>query len=524
MRQERLSTVAQLHRHAKHLAALPVSVHGNPDVIRSPSDTLSKARHRIAQEPLWVAVSFPFLPLEALGKTAQQQPMAVYAQRGQTHTVITPNQLAQKSGIRSGMTLTAAQVLSPALQAVPQDVSAESDWLAGLALLASRWTPTVSIAEDNLLLEISGSTRLFGGANQLLGKIRSGLAFETQSPCISAMPTAASALLCVRNGKSLCITAKEGIHAAIRELPAKAVVAGAKRQRTLKQYGISTVGDLLRLPRDGLARRLGPDLVNQLDRLLGKQADPQAAIAPPPVFQQDSAFDPGIANTEQLMPFMEILLGKLQTHLTRHHVLAEQLEWHLLNDSNGSVRIPVYLTHPRGNALDLMKLCRLAFEGFQAQDLITHVSLRVRRFAPLPSSSEDLFSILPRTATRETSLIERLQNRLGRQAVQGLGMQPDHRPEKAWNRCAVGKAVALPHGAQRPLWLFDTPRSIQVSNRQLLLGGQSLLLQRQRERICSGWWDSQSVRRDYYHAKSGALSAWVFRDLDSGIWQLHGIF
>ena len=142
----------------------------------------------------------------------------------------------------------------------------------------------------------------------------------------------------------------------------------------------------------------------------------------------------------------------------------------------------------------------------------------------LPSSSADLFSILPRTADREISLIERLQNRLGRQAVQGIGMQPDHRPEKAWSRCAVGKAVALSHGAQRPLWLFDTPRSIQMSNRQLLLGSQSFLLQHQRERICSGWWDSQSVRRDYYHAKSGALRAWVFRDLDSGIWQLHGIF
>ncbi|HBP84038.1 MAG TPA: hypothetical protein DD661_03280, partial [Gammaproteobacteria bacterium] len=264
--------MAQLHQNTKHQTAPPVPVRGNSDCNRSPSDTLPKARRRVVQEPLWVAVSFPFLPLEALGKTTQQQPMAVYAQQGQTHTVITPNQPAQKSGVRSGMTLTAAQVLSPALQAVPQDVSAESEWLARLALLASRWTPAVSIAGDDLLLEISGSTRLFGGANQLLGKIRSRLTFETQSPCISAMPTAASALLCVRNGKSLCITAKEGIHAVIRKLPAKAVVAGAKQQRALKQYGISTVGDLLRLPRDGLARRLGPDLVHQLDRLLGKQA------------------------------------------------------------------------------------------------------------------------------------------------------------------------------------------------------------------------------------------------------------
>ena len=324
MRQERLSIVGQLHQHAKHRAALPVPVCDNPDFTRSPSDTLPKARHPVVQQPLWVAVSFPFLPLEALGKTTQQQPTAVYAQRGQIHIIITSNPLAQKSGIRSGMTLTAAQVLNPALQIVPQDVSAETDWLARLALLAGRWTPVVSIVGDNLLLELSGSTRLFGGVNQLLGKIRSGLAFEAQSPCVSAMPTAASALLCVHNGKSLCVATKEGIHAAIRDLPASAIVAGAKKQRALKQYGISTVGDLLRLPRDGLARRLGPDLVHQLDKLLGKQADPQAAITPSPVFQQASVFDPGIANTEQGISDLKISRHDVaeRRHAKRPHGVA----------------------------------------------------------------------------------------------------------------------------------------------------------------------------------------------------------
>jgi len=524
MDQERIRIVSQLYQNTKNRPALTVPVRGKPDLVEASSDASAEVQRSADQEPLWVAVSFPFLPLEALGETAQQQPMAVYAQRGQIRTIIVPNYPAQKSGIRSGMTLTAAQVLNPALHILPQDRSAENDRLTRLALLAGHWTPMVSIAGSNLLLEVAGSARLFGGIAQLLEKIRSGLAFEAQSPCITAMPTPASALLCVRNGKAVCITAKEQIHAAIRELPAQAMVASTKKQRALKQYGISTLGDLLRLPRDGLARRLGPDLVQQLDKLLGKQPDPQAGMTPPPVFRQDTVFDTGIANTEQLMPFIETLLGRLQTHLIQHHILAEQLEWGLVNESGLSHRIPVYLTQPHRNALDLMKLSRLAFETFQTRDLITHLSLRVSRFTPLPALSKDIFSIPLKTADRDASLIERLQNRLGRQAVQGIGMQPDHRPEKAWSRCTVGKAVALPHGAQRPLWLFDTPYPIQVSNGQLLLGNQSLLLQRQRERICSGWWDSQPIRRDYYHAKADALRAWVFRDLDSGIWRLHGIF
>ena len=45
-----------------------------------------------------------------------------------------------------------------------------------------------------------------------------------------------------------------------------------------------------------------------------------------------------------------------------------------------------------------------------------------------------------------------------------------------------------------------------------------------RERICSGWWDGQTVRRDYYFAETASIKLWIFRDLDSGSWHLHGIF
>jgi protein ImuB len=67
------------------------------------------------------------------------------------------------------------------------------------------------------------------------------------------------------------------------------------------------------------------------------------------------------------------------------------------------------------------------------------------------------------------------------------------------------------------LWLLENPRSIQANQE---------LLQRlsHRERICSGWWDDRPVRRDYYQDITGAIKAWIFRDLNSGQWHLHGIF
>ena len=45
------------------------------------------------------------------------------------------------------------------------------------------------------------------------------------------------------------------------------------------------------------------------------------------------------------------------------------------------------------------------------------------------------------------------------------------------------------------------------------------------ERIESGWWDDADCRRDYYLARhSAGPRLWIFRDLVSGAWYLHGLF
>ena len=45
------------------------------------------------------------------------------------------------------------------------------------------------------------------------------------------------------------------------------------------------------------------------------------------------------------------------------------------------------------------------------------------------------------------------------------------------------------------------------------------------ERVETGWWRGADVRRDYYAAETAAGERfWVFRDLASGEWFLHGVF
>ena len=78
--------------------------------------------------------------------------------------------------------------------------------------------------------------------------------------------------------------------------------------------------------------------------------------------------------------------------------------------------------------------------------------------------------------------------------------------------------------APRPLWLLDEPAPLQHRLEQA-----PWVLKDGPERIESGWWDGNDLRRDYFVAETpeGAI-AWIYRDhlygVDAGEWFLHGLF
>jgi protein ImuB len=67
----------------------------------------------------------------------------------------------------------------------------------------------------------------------------------------------------------------------------------------------------------------------------------------------------------------------------------------------------------------------------------------------------------------------------------------------------------------RPAWLLDPPRPL--AQPPAALCGTP-------ERIESGWWDDADCRRDYYVADAGDMRLWVFQDLATRQWYLHGLW
>jgi protein ImuB len=85
----------------------------------------------------------------------------------------------------------------------------------------------------------------------------------------------------------------------------------------------------------------------------------------------------------------------------------------------------------------------------------------------------------------------------------------------------VAQAIAP---GQRPLWLLETPLLLDSHSGRPFSQGW-LACETGPERIETGWWDGQHIRRDYYvtHNPQGAR-LWVFRDRRTGAWYLHGMF
>ncbi len=96
---------------------------------------------------------------------------------------------------------------------------------------------------------------------------------------------------------------------------------------------------------------------------------------------------------------------------------------------------------------------------------------------------------------------------------------PATRPQAAARR---RPSPPLPAGP-RPLWVLREPQPLAA-----VFEAKPWVLRDGPERIESGWWDGDDIRRDYHVAESprGEL-LWIYRDSlygDDAKWYLQGIF
>jgi protein ImuB len=368
---------------------------------------------------------------------------------------------------------------------------------------ACQFTPKVSLEPPQaLLLEVEGSLRLFGGLESLKNELRRGVEEMGFGATLAAASTARAALW-LAYGKCRNID----------DVPLEAACNGESFD-FLQSIGLHTVGDLLRLPREGLAQRCGRRLLDDLDRALGTAPEARAFFEPPPRFSARLELPAKVAHAEGLVFAARRLLVQLEGLLTARQAGIRRFSLILIDEETESP-IDVGLASP---ARDTDRLASLLHEKLSLTRLerpVEAIRVEAADFVSLHEHTAGMFGDPGAQAEDWARLAERLRARLGHDAVCGLATHPDHRPEHAWRRVEPGEWD--PHDYRqpgpRPSWLLQ-PQPISETSFELLAGP---------ERIESGWWDGDEASRDYFIARlpEGALG-WLYRE--NGAWYLHGLF
>jgi protein ImuB len=476
---------------------------------------------------LWVALRFPSLALEALlrGHALREStgiPWAIADGR----KVLACNAQANALGVRPAMGLAAAWALAPRLRVQPRDEATEREALEGIAAWACSFTPHVSLEPpQGVLMEVEGSLRLFHGLASLIDRMRSGLEEMGFSATLAAAPTARGAWwLAIAGGEEL-IMDPALLETALAVLPVSAACSDPDALDFLRSIGVTTIEGLLVLPREGIGRRLGRGLLDSLERALGTAPEPRAMFVPPVRFAAKLELHGAVEHAEGVLFAARRLLVQLEGLLVARQAGVRRFFLVLLHRSARSRVVEVGLASPGRESERFMQLLREKLSMIVLVEPVEAIRIEAADFEPLHGYTAGLFRDTRIEGEGWIRLIERLQARLGGDAVHGIGLQPEHRPERAWR--VLGANERLPReGAStgaRPLWLVEPPRRLKEADGMPRDGGRLELLAGP-ERIESGWWDGEGVARDYFIARAPSSALlWIFRERGGG-WYLHGLF
>ncbi len=501
---------------------------------------------------LWLCIHLPALPLEALGDTGEAK--AVFEDFKGIRRILLVNAKARSAGIRPGLSINAALALKPTLCLEERKPHCERQALQELAEWAGKFTSFVCIEIPSvLLLEIAGSLKLFGGVKALRQRIVLGLQEQGFNAATAIAPTPLAATWLARAGRKACILDARNLRGKLAPLPISCAGWPDSVEVSLKGMGVSCIGEVLRLPRQGFAKRFGATRLLELDRALARLSDPRVNYRAPERFAADYDLHEEQSDSERLLNACELLLAKLERFLLVRQMAVQHMLVSFFHLQSAATHLPLGCVQADRATRHWLDLLKIKFDRLTLPAPVIAIRLQAGRMQYFSAETDTLPFGKPAKRQGKLSiahLAERLSARIGDESVHGIAMVAEHRPQYAWRRqdvlsevphCAGLPAHHADHEAsgllegircntslvlRRPLWMLDAPRLLATQKGLPVCDGVLELLDGP-ERLETGWWDDDGIARDYFVARNAkGMRLWVYRDRKEkgGRWFLHGMF
>ncbi len=532
--------------------------------LQSPSQTLFTINDIAADQvvdtddSLWLCIYLPQLSLDIAPGitrdiTSNEQCRVIYQERKGQCVVYRMTEAVENCGVSVGMSLDAARVLCPDINALLCDEKAEGKYIQKLADWAYRYSSDLSVINnDTLVLEIGSSTRLFKGLKTLCELIAAQLSLEWKLDCrLAVTPTPLASITLaqqISHRENIPIVLqKKSLRSVLGNLPVSSLLSHADVQRVqgakitksdaftrkdinnLKSMGVNRLNDLWRLPQEGLLTRFGIGAIKYLERLLGNRISSIKLYAPAAHFNAELELPLAVNSNKLVLQSLSELLDQLVAYLTVNDTGTDEIKIALIHhiENKSEVYVTIRLRQCSRDKMHIFSLIEERFNRMTLKAPVIKVSLTTVNIEAYNTVSQNLFEYdVQNKATGKDDhswkiLLEQFNARLGENKIASICTVADHRPERAWSYQQEGKRANdnQYNYLLRPMWLLAV--AIRVFSYQAqfeLLHGP--------ERIENGWWDEGDIRRDYYIARDKAgVRLWVYCDLKhKDRWYVHGLF
>ena len=498
------------------------------------------------------------------------------------------NPAAAAKGIAAGMPLADALSFLPGLATRPAELAEDAAALRRLAEWCSRYSPwTAPDGQDGIKIEITGSAHLWGGEAELAADLSQRLARQGIAHRLAIADTLGAAWAVARFATAGAmanpcrfaaeagnIVAPGEAQAALAPLPVAALRLDPALVEGLHRVGLRRIGEIVAMPRAALARRFGPDGLNntvarRLDQALGELPEPLSPLGETPSRRVRLSLPEPISDPADLARAAERLTADLVTRLAREGMGARRLDLGFHRVDGRVEHISIGTARPSRDPAHLAKLLTGKLDtvdpGLGIEDVI------LAAFAAEKLAAEQIESPLPRTGALPPSLtgedwgeglgplFDRLGAKLGLDTLVRLEPRASHIPERASvaspvsdsphpNPLPLAGEGAAPQKPSRPVRLFQPPEPVEAF--WVLPDDPPFRFTWRRrihrvaqadgpERITEEWWrpdgelidgaGSPDAIRDYYRVEDASgRRFWLFRAGLPGNppprWFVHGVF
>jgi protein ImuB len=509
------------------------------------------------------------VPLFPLASRLRSEPelkgeaVAIFEGNGNAARVVAATKKARRAGIAPGMTLPQARALMPGLVARGRDEECERAAQEALLEVAESFSPRIEDAGEGVVyVELDGHARLGGGKDAVRDLARDMIRAAEKAGLPARAGVAASKLSArVAAGLPESPTVvPEGEEARfLAPLPLEKLAPQMEIAATLDRWGLTTIGELAKLPEGEVASRLGE--IGRALHTAARGIDPQPLEpwVPPPSFTEGMDLEWPLATLEPFLFLAHAALERLLARLEARALSCTRLEVTLKLDPDGHDARAIALPAPTRDAKTLLTLVRLELEARPPGAPVAGFAFAAHPDSPRRAQLS-LFGPAALSPDRLATTIARLAALLGADRVGSPRSVDGHRPER-YAMSPSGFAPPPPPRLRAPakngrgllsvrVLRPPVPLAVLVEDRPLTLpsppaGGRGLSrptsLQSPPDaapaiagsvRVASGpwsvedgWWTDAPADRDYWDVElsSGGLYR-IYRERRDGAWFSDGVY